>query len=175
MLFRSLGLVGFGGIAVEVARLARAFGMRVIAWTRHAAADRVGAKWVEFVELSTLMSTSDIVSVHVALTPQTQNLLTAELLGQLKDDAIFVNTARGEIIDESALVELLRAQRIRGAALDVFVDEPLSPDHVLRQFDNVVLTPHTAYNTPEASARILDIALDNVLAYFSGDPMNVVN
>ena len=116
-----------------------------------------------------------IVSVHVALTPQTQNLLTAELLGQLKDDAIFVNTARGEIIDESALVELLRAQRIRGAALDVFVDEPLSPDHVLRQFDNVVLTPHTAYNTPEASARILDIALDNVLAYFSGDPMNVVN
>ena len=170
----TLGLVGFGGIAQQVARFGRALGMNVLVWTRRPELYRADTGDVEFVALEALLEDSDVVSVHVAHTPDTEQLLDADRLARLKPEAMLVNTARGEIIDETALVNLLRARRIRGAALDVFTQEPLAADHPFLGLDNVVLTPHTAYNTPEASANILDIAIDNVHAYFAGEPRNVV-
>lgn len=171
----TLGLVGFGGIAQQVANFARALGMQVLVWTRRPQAPRAEACDVQFVSLDALLEASDVVSVHVAHTPQTEQLLDAERLARLKPEAMLINTARGEIIDEFALLRLLQANQIRGAALDVFTEEPLPAEHPLFRLDNVVLTPHTAYNTPEAGANILDIAIDNVSAYFAGEPRNVVS
>ena len=171
----TLGLVGFGGIAQQVANFARALGMQVLVWTRRPQAPRAEACDVQFVPLDTLLEASDVVSVHVAHTPETEQLLDAQRLARLRSEAILINTARGEIIDELALVRLLQARQIRGAAVDVFTEEPLPPNHPLLELDNVVLTPHTAYNTPEASANILDIAIDNVSAFFAGEPRNVVS
>lgn len=173
---KTIGLVGFGGIGQHVARLARAFGMQILVWTRtpqryvaHVDGD------LTFVSLTELMERSDVVSLHCAHTPETEGLLDAPLLQRLKSDAVIINTARGEIVDESALLQMLQDKRIRGAGLDVFANEPLPDTHAWRSLDNVVVTPHTAYNTPGATARIMEIALDNVIAYVQGSPCNVVN
>ena len=172
---KTLGLVGFGRIAQFTLPLARAFGMRVIVWTRNPDAERVARFGVEFCELNELMAESDIVSLHLAYNPSTEGLITAEFLRKTRPGVVIVNTARAQIVDETALVQLLRSGHIACAGLDVFNQEPLPQNHPLTRLDNVVLTPHSAYNTAEAGVAIVDMAIDNLEAYFAGKPGNLAN
>jgi D-3-phosphoglycerate dehydrogenase len=171
---KKLGLIGLGGIGGRMAELAGALGMEVKAWTRDPSPARAARHGVEFVALENLLAESDIVSLHLLLTPETENFLGAAELDRMKPEAVLVNTARAELLDQAALVERLRDGRIAAAGLDVFWNEPLPADHPLLELDNVVLTPHVAYNTPEAIAAMLDIAIDNLARYFEGSPINVV-
>jgi len=171
---KCLGLVGLGGIGARVARLATAFGMETIAWTANPSPARATAAGVEFVPLETLFDRADVVSLHCALTPQTEGMIGADLLDRMKPGAILINTARGELVEEAALLESLGAGRIT-AGLDVFHQEPLAADHPLRSLPNAVLTPHNAYNTPEASFAIYEMCVAAIEGFFGGAPINVVN
>ena len=170
-----LGVVGLGGIGAEVARLAQAFGMRILCWTRHATPERARKHGVEFVTLEALFQQSDIVSLHVTHTPETEKMITRNLLESMKRDAIFVNTARAELVDNLALAELLRKRKIAAAGLDVHDKEPISSDNPFLSIENAVLTPHVAANTARAQGNILKIAVDNLVTFFSGRPQNIVN
>ena len=172
---KTLGLVGLGGIGGEMARLAQAFGMQVLCWTRQATPERAREHGVQSVTLKELFQQADVVTLHVRQTPETERIITRELLELLKPGAIFVNTARGELVDNQALAELLRAKKLGAAGLDVFDTEPIERDSPFLGMENVVLTPHVAYNTREANDNILKISVDNVVAFFSGHPQNVVN
>lgn len=172
---KTLGILGLGAIGSRVARLGVAFGMRVIAWTAHPSPERAGIHRVSFVSIEELAATSDVVSIHLALTPVTRRLIDTAFLSRMRPGAMLINTSRGEIIETPALVEALRSGHLAGAALDVFEEEPLPGAHPLLGMDNVVLTPHVGFYTVEAAARMLRMALDNVLAFFAGRPQHVVN
>ena len=162
----TLGLVGFGNIARLVLERAKPFGVRVVAADPYVSADVAAAQGVELMELDELMRQSDIVSVHVFLNAETRGLIDARRLGLMKPSAYLVNTSRGPVIDEAALIEVLRARRIAGAALDVFEVEPVAADNPLLRMDNVVLSPHIASYSEEGDARhqvrIAEIALQVV-------------
>ncbi len=149
---KRLGLVGLGDIGAEVARLGAALGMTTIGWTR--SGDARGAP-VTLGALDDVFREADIVSLHVALTTETRGLVDSRRLALMKPGSLFINTARGAIVDEAALVAALRRGQPAAAGLDVFVDEPPAPDHPLRGLDNVVLTGHAAFRTPEASHRLV--------------------
>jgi D-3-phosphoglycerate dehydrogenase len=153
---RTLGLLGFGGIAQEMARIAQGGGMRVIAWNRTPRP----AQGVTFVELDRLLAESDVLSLHLLLTDETRGLLDAARLARLKPGAIVVNTARGALLDEPALIAALTQGRIGHAALDVFDTEPLPPDHPLTRLENVTLSAHSGFDTPEATETLLRRGLD---------------
>lgn len=172
---KTLGVVGLGGIGAEVARLALAFGMRILSWTLHASPERARKHGVEFVTLEELFQQSDIVTLHVKHTPETERMITRNLLESMERGAIFVNTARAELVDNLALAELLRDGRLAVAGLDVFDQEPISNDDPFLSIDNAVLTPHVAANTARAQSNILKIAVDNLVAFFSGHPQNIIN
>jgi len=155
---KTLGLIGLGGIGREVARIGRGIGMEVIAWNRSPLPDAP----VPLVALDDLLARADVISLHLALNDETRALLDAKRLAQTKPGVILVNTARGALIDEAALVEALRSRHIRHAGLDVFHDEPLKPDHPLARMDNVTLTSHAAYRTLEASETLMRRAIDIV-------------
>lgn len=171
---RRVGVVGFGGIGRRFAALAQAIGMEVMAWTRNPDPERARAAGVEFVSLERLLAECDVVSLHVAGTPETEGMIDAAAIARMKGSAVLVNTARGELVDEGALVEALRSGRIRAAGIDVYREEPLPPSHPFLELDNVVLSPHVGYNTPEATIALHDIAVECVVRYFAGDPVNVV-
>ena len=171
---KKLGLVGFGGIGARFAALARTIGMSVRAWTRNPSPQRARQHGIEFADLDAILRHSDVLSVHAALTPDTEGLLDSRALALTKPGVIIINTARGEIIEENALLTLLRSGHIAGAGLDVYQQEPLPSDHPLLSLDNVLLTPHVAFNTPEATLALLDISIDNIVHYYGGDPINVV-
>jgi (S)-sulfolactate dehydrogenase len=161
---RTLGLVGFGSIARETASRARALGMRIIAsdpfvgpdapaWTKHD---------VERVDLDSLLAGADAVSLHVPLTPETRNLIDARRLAQMKPGAILLNAARGGIVEEAALAEALKSGRIKGAALDVFTQEPLPAGSPLADTPNLLVTPHIAGVTDESNVRVSAVTARNV-------------
>ena len=172
---KTLGLVGFGSIAQATLPLAKAFGMNAMVWTHHPDAERATRYGIEFCNLDDLLVQSDVVSFHLAYNPDTEGLITAEHLRKTKPGVVIVNTARAQILDETALIELLESGHVATAGIDVFNEEPLPQGHPLTKLDNVVLTPHVAYNTPEASAAIIDMAIDNLEAYFAGNPTNVAS
>jgi phosphoglycerate dehydrogenase-like enzyme len=172
---KTFGVVGLGNIGRHTARIASAFGMRVLAWSLTRDDARARDCGAEPAELDDLLRRSDVVSLHVAATERTRRMVGARELGMLKPGAILVNTARGALVDEAALVEALRANQIFGAGLDVFVDEPLPAGHPLTLLDNVVLTPHAGWVTREARERLLRLPVENIAAYLSGAPQNVVN
>ena len=153
---KTLGLLGFGGIAAEVARLAAGMGMRVLAWNR----TKRSASGVTFVDLPVLLASSDVLSLHLLLTDATRGFLDAARLAALRPGAILVNTARGALVDETALIAALREGRIGHAALDVFDTEPLPAGHKLIALPNVTLSAHSGFRTPEASETLLRRALD---------------
>ena len=171
---KTLGLVGFGGIGARFAELARGIGMNVRAWTRNPDPQRARRHGIEFADLDTILRTSDVLSLHAALTPETEGLLDQRAFTLMKPGVMLINTARGEIVDEQALLDALRSGAVASAALDVYHQEPLPRDHPLLDLDNVLLTPHVAYNTPEATDALLDISIDNIVRYYRGDPVNVV-
>ncbi len=171
---KTLGVVGVGSIGARMAQLGRAIGMQVIAWTFRPSAERSTQLGVEFVELDELLRRSDVVSLHVKLTPQSRGLIGRRELAMMKPGSILVNTARGAIVDTDSLVEWLHSGRLGGAALDVYDVEPLPPNHPIRHCDRVVLTPHNADQTPEGMDILNGGAVDNVIAFLEGQPQNVV-
>jgi len=172
---KQLGLVGFGGIAARFAKMAKALDMRVVAWTRNPSAERAAAHGVEFLPLEQVLGGSDVVSLHLTSNASTREFLDKKRIGQINRDAILINTARGEIVDEGAMIDALAAGNIRAAGIDVFTEEPLPSGHRLAALPNVVLSPHIAYSTPEAEESLLDIGIDNIVQYLEGNPINVVN
>jgi len=154
---KTLGLVGFGGIGAEVARIALGSGMRVIAWNRSPKT----YPGVEFVALDRLLADSHVVSIHLLLNDETRGLLSRERIAQMKPGVILVNTARGAILDEAAMIEALKSGHIRHAGLDVFNIEPLPKDHPLTTLPNVTLSAHSAFRTPEASENLIGAAWEH--------------
>jgi D-3-phosphoglycerate dehydrogenase len=154
---RTLGVIGTGGIGKVMARLGAGIGMKVIGWNRSGVAKDLPC---EEVALEHLLRTADVVSLHLLLNDQTRGFLGRERLGLMKPGAIFINTARGAIVDEEALIEVLQQRRIAHAGLDVFREEPLPESHSLTRLDNVTLTTHAAFATLEASERLLRFALE---------------
>ena len=152
---KTLGLIGFGGIAAEVARIARGSGMRVTAWNRTPKKKVAG---VEFLELDDLLSESDVISLHLLLNDETRGFVSRACIEAMKPGIIFVNTARGAIVDEEALIEALESGHISHAGLDVFNIEPLPADHPLTRLPNVTLSAHSAFRTPEASENLMAAA-----------------
>ncbi|MBI4273640.1 MAG: 3-phosphoglycerate dehydrogenase [Rhizobiales bacterium] len=158
LLGKTLGLIGLGGIGAEVARIAKGMGMNVIAYNRTKRADAP----VPLVDIDTLLAKSDVVSLHLTLGDETRNFLNAARIAKLKPGVILINTARGALVDEAALIAALTRGHIRHAGLDVFHAEPLKPDHPLARMDNVTLTAHAAFRTLEASETLLRRAIDIV-------------
>ena len=171
---KTIGLIGFGGIGQRFCEICQALGLNVLVWTRNPDAERAARFGVEFVALEQLLASSDIVSLHLAQTPESEGMLGTAELALMKPGTVLVNTARGELIDEAALVDALSSGHLRAAALDVFVDEPLPAGNPLCALDNVILSPHVAYRTPESTETLYDIAINNVVNYFNGEPTNVV-
>lgn len=151
---KTLGLIGFGGIAAEVARIASGSGMKVIAWNRSPKAH----PGVEFADLDTLLARSDVVSLHLLLNDETRGMITRETIAKMKPGVVFINTARGAIVDEQAMIDALKSGHIRHAGLDVFNIEPLPADHPLTRIPNVTLSAHSAFRTPEASENLIEAA-----------------
>ncbi|MBP0462639.1 3-phosphoglycerate dehydrogenase [Roseomonas sp. PWR1] len=152
---KTVGIIGFGGIGAEMARLCNGAGMKVLAWNR----TPKSAPGVTFTDVDTLLAQSDVVSLHLLLNDETRGFLNAERLARMKPGALFVNTARGAIVDEAALTEAIRSGRIGAAGLDVFVEEPLPAGHPLTALDNVVLASHSAFRTPEATDNLIEASL----------------
>ena len=171
---KTLGVVGGGSIAQRVMELCRMMGMRVIAWTLHPSLERAAEYGVEFVSLDELCRISDFIAVIIALSERTEKLIGRKQLELMKSEAIIVNTARGALIDEEALLEFLSQRRIRGAGLDAFSTEPLPTDHPFTKLDNVVLTAHMAAHTPETIALGIEMAVDNIASFLEGRPDNVI-
>ena len=171
---KRLGLVGTGLIGREVAAMARGLGMEVVAWTFHPSAQLADSLGLRYVELDELLRTSDIVSLHLRATPETRHFLNRARLAMLKPGAILVNTARGALIDEAALVECLQEKKIACAGLDVFEAEPLPAGHPLLGLPNVLLTPHAAGMTPEVIQDGLAMAVENIENFQKGSPTHVV-
>lgn len=165
---RVLGLAGLGNVGTRVARLGAAFGMEVIAWSPHLTPERAAAAGARAVDCDTLFREADVLSLHLVLAEATAGLVSAARLALMKPEAFLVNTARAGLVDEPALVQALRERRIAGAALDVFWQEPLPPQHPLCALENVVLTPHLGYATPENLAAYYAGVLDNIRAWLDG-------
>ena len=154
---KTLGLIGFGGIAAEVARIAQGSGMRVIAWNRSPKKH----PGVDFVEIDTLLAQSHVVSLHLLLNDETRGFLTRERIAAMRPGVILVNTARGAVVDEAAMIDALKSGHIRHAGLDVYNIEPLPADHPLTQLPNVTLSAHSAFRTPEASENLMSAAWEH--------------
>jgi len=165
---KTCGIIGLGAIGRQFARLAEGIGMRVVAWTMH---PRPGDP---IVPLDELYRTADAVSLHLRLSPETQGFVGAAQFALMQPSAILINTARGAIVEEAALVNALTSGRIAGAGLDVFAAEPLPPGHPLTALDNVVLSPHCAGITPEALEAGLRMSVENIWAFLEGRPEHVV-
>jgi len=161
---KTLGLIGFGGIAKEVARIARGSGMQVIAWNRTPRK----AAGVEFVEYDELLAASDVVSVHLLLNDETRGFVSRACIEAMKPGVILVNTARGALVDEEAMIEALQSGQIRHAGLDVFNIEPLPGDHPLTSLPNVTLSAHSAFRTPEASENLIQAAWEHCRSIVKG-------
>ena len=151
---KTLGLIGFGGIAAEVSRIALGSGMRVIAWNRTAKT----FPGVDFVDLKTLLVASHVVSLHLLLNDETRGFLSRERIASMRPGVILVNTARGALVDEQAMIDALQSGHMRHAGLDVFNIEPLPVDHPLTKLANVTLSAHSAFRTPEASENLIGAA-----------------
>jgi phosphoglycerate dehydrogenase-like enzyme len=170
-----LGIIGVSGISSELAPLVRALGMTVISWSRNNNPARAAAIGSQALPLDHLLAAADVISLHVRLNDETRGMIGAAQLARMKPGAILINTARGGLVDETALIGALQGGRLFGAGLDVFAQEPLPGGHPFRSMDNVVMTPVSAWSTADASARMIDQSIDNVLSFLSGTPINVVN
>ena len=162
---RTLGILGYGRLGHPVARLAQAFGMNVVAWDRTGSSPGHDQFGVECLPLDNLLAISDVVSIHLRLSDESHGLLNREKLGKMKPGAILINTSRGAIVDEPALIEALRERRLTGAGLDVFSSEPLSPKSELRSLPNVLLTPHVGWKVREVLQEFVEIAADQLDAW----------
>ena len=170
---KTMGIIGFGRIGQAVGRIAIAMGMKVLAYSRSIRPE--GEEIATYVDLDTLLSQSDIVSLHCPLFPETQNLINTDTIAKMKDGAILLNTSRGPVIDEAAVADALKRGILRGAAMDVVSEEPIRAENPLLSAPNCIITPHMAWAPMETRQRILDITVQNISGFITGDPVNVVN
>ena len=171
---KTLGVIGLGRLGSEVARIGKAFGMEIVAWSQNLTADVTGPLGVELVDKASLFQRSDFVTIHLVLSARTRGLVGDAELAAMKPTAFLINTARGPIVDEPALMTALRNRRIAGAGLDVYDEEPLPADHPLRRLDNVVLTPHLGYVTIENYRVAYGEAVDNIRSFLAGTPLRII-
>jgi D-3-phosphoglycerate dehydrogenase / 2-oxoglutarate reductase len=172
---KTLGILGLGKIGTEVAAIGHAFGMKIIAWGPTLTAERASKSHATYLSLDDLLQQADVVSIHLALSEQSRNLLNEARLRLMKQSAYLINTARGAIVHEIALVKILCERTIAGAGLDVFVEEPLPPNHPLLELDNVVLTPHLGWPTDSGFAGFAENAVANILDYMDGKLTRAIN
>ena len=172
---RTLGIVGLSGIGTEFAAMARGLGMRVISWSRNNDPERAEKAGSIAVPIEELLSQADVISLHLRLNEETRNFLDSDRFARIKPGAILINTARGGLIAEAALIDALRSGRLTGAGLDVFALEPVPADNPLRTMDNVVMTPVSGWNTLDSSRRMISQSIDNVVMFYAGKPRNVVD
>ena len=172
---KTLGLLGIGRIGSGVARIGSAFGMDVIAWTPNLTDERASELGVTRVEQEVLYRTSDIISLHVPLTENTKGIVGFREIDMMKPSSILINTSRGPIVDENALINGLKEQQISGAAIDVFDQEPLPLNHPLVEFPNVVLTPHIGYVSAENYSTMYQQCVENIINFLAGTPSRVLN
>jgi len=170
-----LGVIGLGNLGSQVATVGKAFQMPVIAWSQNLTAERAAQIGATLVSKDELLSQSDIVTIHLVLSQRTRGLLGARELALMKPTSYLVNTSRGPIVDEQALVAALQKKTIAGAALDVFDEEPLPLDHPLRRLENTVITPHIGYVTTETYRIFFDQTVENIRAFLNGAPVRVIN
>jgi len=172
---KTVGVVGLGRIGKQVARIARAFNARVLATGRTLTDERAGEVGALRVTLEKLLKESDIVTIHVPLNPQTRGLIGEKEISLMKPGALLINTARGPIVTQSALLNALEQGRLGGAGLDVYDEEPLSLDHPLRRFENAILLSHRGYATVEILRERFHLAMENILSFLDGKPTNLLN
>lgn len=170
---KTMGIIGFGRIGRAVGKIANAFGMKVLAYNRSRCPE--GEEIGQYVDLDTLLKKSDVISLHCPLTPQTQQIINADSLAIMKDGAILLNTARGPLIDQQAVVDALKSGKLRGFAADVVCTEPMAADTPLMGAPNCILTPHIAWAPIESRQRIMDCTQRSIQAFLDGTPINTVN
>ena len=171
---KTLGIVGVGNLGSRMPPVARALGMRTIAWSRSLTAERAAEAGVEQVGREELFTTSDVVTIHLKLSDRSRGYIGRDELRMMKPTALLVNTSRGPVVDEAALIEALELGWIAGAALDVFDVEPLPVDHPLRRLPRTVLTPHIGYVSVESYRSYYGDAVDDIVAYRAGEPVRVL-
>jgi phosphoglycerate dehydrogenase-like enzyme len=171
---KTLGVLGLGTLGTRVARVGRAFEMNVVAWSQNLTAERAAAAGATLVERDELMTRADVVTIHLVLSDRTRGLIGARELGLMRNTAYLVNTSRGPIVEEGALIRALEAGAIAGAGLDVYDEEPLPLDHPLRRLPNTVITPHLGYVTEETYRVFYTEALEDVRAFLAGAPVRVL-
>jgi len=169
-----LGIIGLGSLGSRVAQIGRAFGMEVLAWSRNLTDEAAKAVGARRVDKDTLLQEADYVTLHVVLGPASRGLIGSRELALMKSEACLINTSRGPLVDESALIEALKTGIIAKAALDVYDEEPLPENHPLRSLDNVILSPHMGYYTRQTVASYYRGAIENILAYLEGNPIRLV-
>ena len=172
---KTLGIVGLGKIGSSMARIGMAFGMKVLAWSPHLTQERAQAAGARFVDKATLFQQSDFITVHLVLGESTTGIIGRADIQAMKPSAFFINTARGPLVDEGALIEALQTKRIAGVGLDVFHQEPTGPDHPLYAFEQAVLTPHLGYVVDDSFRAFYEDTVENILAYLNGAPLRVRN
>ena len=170
---KTMGIFGLGGIGKAVAERARAFGMKVVAYTPRIHGNE--PEWIELVTLDEMLERADIVSMHCPLTPETEGIVNAEFISKMKDGAYFINTSRGTVVDEKALADALNSGKLSGAGLDVLSTEPPKKDNPLLTAKNCFITPHIAWASFETRQRLVGIFEENIKAFVNGKPQNVVN
>ena len=170
-----LGVIGLGNLGSRVATIGGAFGMSVIAWSQNLTAERAGEFGATLVTKEQGLSESDVATIHLVLSDRTRGLIGAPELGMMKPSAYLINTSRGPIVDEAALVQALEKGTIAGAGLDVFDREPLALDHPLRRLENTVITPHMGYVTLETYKVFFSDAVEDIQGFLSGEPVRVIN
>lgn len=169
---KTLGIIGYGRIGRRTAQIARAFGMKVVAFDEYPGENN---EEVALVSLDELFGCSDVISLHCPLFPSTEGMICKENLNKMKDGVLLINTSRGPLVKEEDLAQALHSGKVAGAAVDVVSTEPISPDNVLLREENCLITPHIAWAPKESRQRLMDIAVRNLGAFLDGDPENVVN
>jgi len=172
---KTLGILGLGSIGQRVAQFGQVFGMRVIAWSENLPAERAQQVGVTYVNKQELFEQADVLSVHLVLSERSRGLVDAQALGWMKPTALLVNTARGPIVDEAALIKALQKQHIAGAALDVFEHEPLPDIHPFRTLDNVLATPHVGYVSRQNYEQFFSQMIEDIQGWAAGNPIRALN
>ncbi|MEI3321743.1 MAG: D-2-hydroxyacid dehydrogenase [Eubacterium sp.] len=167
---RTLGIVGYGSIGKKVAKIAQAFDMKVLAYNRSPKKDES----VRFVEMDELLEKSDIVSIHCPLNSDSEKMCNKEFFEKMKDGALFINTSRGGVVDEQALIDAVKFKKISGAGLDVVAVEPMEKHEEILDIDNIIITPHSAWAPVETRTRLVEIVKNNIKKWVAGDPVNVI-
>jgi D-3-phosphoglycerate dehydrogenase len=172
---KTIGVLGTGNIGIRVIQIAHGFNMNILSVTRHPNPSKETRLGIKFVDMDTLLYESDIVTLHVPLTTETEKMIGEAEFNKMKSTAILINTARGKVVDESALIKALKERKIRGAGLDVFEKEPLPANSPLMYLDNVMLTPHIAFLSEESLEECTYVCVENVEMFVKGKAQNLVN